>query len=519
MTPDLYYRRLCAKHPHEYGWPAFATAEGRSRVIAAMAPAFSYYATPESLVLAASWVDKLKGVPAKAKSAFVHEMKHQVEHVSHNLKLTKDSVALAFQEPRALNVLKACGYSLATAYGAFHMAHAVAQQGALHVIAHLAEHEVAHKAGHAAGHRADKIQGYLNKYPVLKKLSGPALAGVMLYGWTCAPLHKLEDWDMKNVKRALSGDFTIKEFLASPEAVALGVHVASGKVLSLSALAENVGTLATGLVATTIIHSDNPKLKKAAASIGDAYKKFKSDKTPLHDIQFSEGWRGDEKTMGLDPDSMTKNRKVPVDDGEPKSESAPAEKPKADAPKNEDTKPDATEKPAPDAKPGKTAGGKWWSRLSKGRQRAYLKEHPTSDLKVGASTGEPMQHVLAAVAHRVRVVAHDTDVNFAQALPVSEQVRVAQYMQKKLQMGTLHREHQGVLGIGLSDMPEDPKAVVKKMDWLGWSVLRDRFNVLTFGKPGVNFNLSYYKSARFLAAPQHMLPKSQVSASRIKRRA
>ena len=322
----------------------------------------------------AGWVDKLKGVPAKAKDGIKHEFKHQVHHIAENLGTTKASIITAFQEPKPMNILKACGYSFATLYGAYHMAHKVAEEGALHVIAHLAEHNAAHKVGHAAGHKLHKVQDAIKKYPVLSKLTGPALAGTMLYGYMMTEPHSLGDWNMANVKKAFTGEFGIADFLGTPEAVALGVNVATGKALSLTAIAENVSTLALGMVATAIVESENPKLKKIGESVKGFLNTMKSKRSPLHDIETSKDFTGTKETMGIDPREVThggpkkKGDSKDEDKAKPaKSEDKPIKKLK-DKPKPDEAK--DTKKPAGD--------GTWWDSMSKAAKKAYLKDHPDS---------------------------------------------------------------------------------------------------------------------------------------------
>ena len=302
----------------------------------------------------AGWFDKVKGVPEKAKEGLKHELKHQVTHIADNFGTSKSAVILAWQEPKPMNILKACGYSLATMYGAFHMAHKVAEEGALHVIAHLAEHNVGHKAGHAAGHKLQKTQELIKKYPVLRKLTGPALAGMMLYGYTLTEPHALGDWNMANVKKAFDGSFGVADFMATPEAVSLGVHVASGKVLSLRALAENVGTLCLGLCATAVMNSDHPKLKKLVGNVNTALAALTAKRSPLHDIEASKNFTGTKETMGID-----------VADVGPSSQS----------------KDGVTKKQKDVDKKKKAGGGDWWDSMSKAAKKDYLQKHPQSVFK------------------------------------------------------------------------------------------------------------------------------------------
>jgi hypothetical protein len=314
-------------------------------------------------------IDKLKDVSVKTKNVLKKELETQIHHVRDNLHTTTAQAVLAFREPKPQNILKAVGYSFGTLYSAFHMAHMAAEEGALHLITHLVEHEGLHKAAGAAGKHgmAKKIDEFVEKYPVLKKVTGPALAGMMLYGYAMTEAHNLGDWNLANVGKALTGDFDISEFLGSKEAVALTAHVVSGKALSLSALAENAGTLAIGLACTAIIHSEHPQLKKLGENIADAVNKFRAKGNGLNDLAVPEkalkkAFDGDVPDFGVASKPDDPEEKAPKKDVDDK---------KVDS---KDDKPEEKPLKAPKGK------SKWWNSLSKGQQQRYAKEHPNSQM-------------------------------------------------------------------------------------------------------------------------------------------
>lgn len=289
---------------------------------------------------------------------------------------------MAFKEPKLSNMLSATGYSFATLYGAFHMAHKVAQEGALHVIAHLAEHDALHKLGHKAGHKAKDLDKVLSRFPVLKKITGPALAGVILYGYTMTEPHKLGDWDLTSVKKALTGEYGIHDFIQSSEAVDLGAHIISGKALSLTALAENMGTLALGLACTAISHSDNPKLKKLGDKVSTVFSSFKPRKSLLGDLNVSH------ETMKDAFGGKLPKSAEDLDKGDKKTT-----KPKDTDKKDTDT--EATDKEDKESKE-KKSGGSWWDNMSDKAKRLYKKEHPNTALSSA-------DDVLSSVRQRLHV--------------------------------------------------------------------------------------------------------------------
>jgi hypothetical protein len=316
-------------------------------------------------------IKKAKDLTSKAKDAAIKEAKEVGHHIAGNVKMTKEQIELAYREPRMGNVLKACGYSFGTAFGALHLAHKVAAEGALHVIAHLGEHHILHKLGHKAGHSKSghSVDSVLKKYPVLKKLTGPALAGMILYGYTMTEPHKLGDWDMSSVKKAFNGEYGVSDFLQSSEAVALSAHVISGKALSLGALAGSVTTLGLGLACTAVIHSEHPKLKALGEGIKETFAAFKPKKSALEDLEVPQetlkaAFGGEVPAIGKQPAPEAKEPTKPNGDKETKDTTDKDPKQK-DPPKKEKD----------DTKKGEST---WWKSMSEDAQEQYLKDHPNS---------------------------------------------------------------------------------------------------------------------------------------------
>ena len=321
--------------------------------------------TLTAALVEAGFVSSIKALPnlgAKAKEGLIHELKDQVHHVADNLGTTKGAVVTAFKEPKVSNILEACGYSFATVFHAMHLGHKLAEQGALHVFAHFAEHTALHKAAHHGAHTVKAVDKFIDKYPILKKVSGPALAGLMLYGYTLTEPHKLGDWNMENIKKAFTGDFGVADFMQTPEALYLGTHVATGKAISLTAFVESASTLALGLTCTAIMQSKNPKLQKLAGKIQGVASKFKPKKSVLADLAESKEFKGQDVVKQIAQDS-------------PKNDAKPATSPSGDQKQKQK---DITDKEDTGGKSPKGGSGDWWESKSDEAKQAYLKEHPNS---------------------------------------------------------------------------------------------------------------------------------------------
>lgn len=317
-------------------------------------------------------IDKAKELSIKAKDKAKHEFMEHIDGVAKELKLTRDQVKLAFDEPKPLNILKACGYSFATLHGAFQAAHNVASHGVISALIHIAGHKTMHKIGHHIKDKAKDADAVIEKYPALKALTGPAIAGFMLYGYTTAQTSSLKDWDLANIGKALKGEISVAEFVQSSEAHALGTHIATGHGFTLASLAGSSVNLAVGLVATAIHHSDNPKMREWGNSIKEHVERL----LPTKKLAVQEA---PEKPEPAPKEKVEeKPAEVPVVDKpkekKPETKAPPKEKPKKPDPAVPPAKPHDKSKSIKKSNPG------WWDRMSDGSKEQYLKRHPESQM-------------------------------------------------------------------------------------------------------------------------------------------
>lgn len=310
-------------------------------------------------------IDKAKDLSIKAKDQAKKEITEHIDEIAKDLKVTRDKIQLAFDEPRPSNMLKACGYSLATMHGAFQAASNVADKGVMSALVHIAGHKTMHKIGHKIKDKAKDADEIIKKYPALKALTGPAIAGLMLYGYTTAPTSSLDHWDLSKVGKAFKGQVSVHDFVQSSEAHALGTHLATGHGMSLASLAMSSSNLAIGLVATSIKHSDHPKVLELGKAIKDRVAKLLPVKKLSEEIDRPKGKEGPDAV----PEVM-KEEKKPEDRAIPPSKSH--------------------EKP----KDIKTSNPSWWKRMSDSSKDQYLTKHPESTMAASGVVGEMIARTL-----------------------------------------------------------------------------------------------------------------------------
>jgi len=81
------------------------------------------------------------------------------------------------------------------------------------------------------------LDDFFDSHPVLKKLGGVAVAGLLLYVWlNMSFTPDLEySMDFKDIISALGGSFSLGDLFASPSGITMLIYLASGMLLGLSA--------------------------------------------------------------------------------------------------------------------------------------------------------------------------------------------------------------------------------------------------------------------------------------------
>lgn len=157
---------------------------------------------------------------------FFSEYKKLIADISEHLKVSKTEIVAAFKERSVFKLLKALKFSVITAVKAVKATAALLHHGLMAVVHDL------EKSG-AFQHvqkSAKAVDDLLAKYPLLKKLAGPALAGLLIWMWFNMSFSGNFDSDMAldAVIDALKGNFSIYDLFATPSGIAGLVLLAAG---------------------------------------------------------------------------------------------------------------------------------------------------------------------------------------------------------------------------------------------------------------------------------------------------
>lgn len=193
----------------------------------------------------------------------VNFVKDQMGTVGSELKLSVSEIIKAFKSKSIFEALKHFGFSIRNMYRAVHAATSIINNTLIKAFADLRKLETIRNIDE----RIKKVDEFLNKYPILKKLTGPAIAGLLVLIWLNMSFVGNFDYDMDITPwfQALSGNFSIHELFASPEGMAMIAFLATGLLsggsLSVAWAGKTVYNLSLSLIYVAISKTNINKAK------------------------------------------------------------------------------------------------------------------------------------------------------------------------------------------------------------------------------------------------------------------
>ena len=116
-----------------------------------------------------------------------------------------------------------------------------------------------------------KVDEFLDKYPILKKIGGIAVAGLLLYIWlNMSFIGDLEyDMNIGDMTAALSGTFSIAELFLSPAGLMMITLFATGGLISAPWLGASTLNLVLALIYTGYV-----KIREKSPQIQNMMRKY-----------------------------------------------------------------------------------------------------------------------------------------------------------------------------------------------------------------------------------------------------
>jgi len=172
----------------------------------------------------------------------------EFDKISHELGLSLIQISHALTEKNVFKLLKSIGFSFVKLLSSLNGLSGIVRQGLFDAFEELSKTQLwmKFKSGVAAW---DDI---LDRYPVMKKVTGVLVAGLLFFMWTQMTfIGNLDyDFDFTSIALALKGKYSLEQIFGGPEGAMLLTLFASGSLISVAWLGETVYNLILALVYT-----------------------------------------------------------------------------------------------------------------------------------------------------------------------------------------------------------------------------------------------------------------------------
>jgi len=160
------------------------------------------------------------------------ELKSSLEDISKEFKINTKTIIASFTQRDIFGVLKAFAFNLRLILRAFNELTGFIRKGLFEIFREIFRLKIFE--GIRRG--AIKVDEVINRYPLLKKVTGIVLAGLILYMWLQMTfIGDLEyDFNYETIVLALKGTFSIADLFVSPEGLMLLTLFGVGAIFGLS---------------------------------------------------------------------------------------------------------------------------------------------------------------------------------------------------------------------------------------------------------------------------------------------
>lgn len=181
---------------------------------------------------------------------WIEEAKDLFKQIADEIGASVMDLIAMFRHKDIFMLMKGVGFSLAKIMKALAKLPSLITKGLLAVMHTIIASGILDKLKSGAM----TVDALLNKYPILKMLVGPALAGLLLYMWLNMSFigDFSYDFDMGTIIDAFKGAFTLHDLFLTPEGLAMLALFAVGSFTGLSVawLGENTLNLLIALLYT-----------------------------------------------------------------------------------------------------------------------------------------------------------------------------------------------------------------------------------------------------------------------------
>lgn len=214
-----------------------------------LAPALELSYTQYTAVLASFDGQELAFSLPGPLAKFVAQLKDTVDQIVKTTGANIKDVIRALATRNVYALFKSLKFSLTLIYKGFEKLASIGPKMVLNACEklHSSKLLVMLRSGTA------KLDQVLDQFPILKRLTGLALAAFLLWVWINMTFvgNPLMDFDMTNIAAAMSGSYTLEDLLLSPAALQMFAFLATGFLgLTVTYMATNIGNVFVAILVT-----------------------------------------------------------------------------------------------------------------------------------------------------------------------------------------------------------------------------------------------------------------------------
>jgi hypothetical protein len=209
------------------------------------------------------WQD-IKHKVAGVMTKMLERVRDDLLQIGTDFQMGMGEIIDAFKSKSMFNLFKSLGWSFTKLVKAIDAFTALIRDGLLNTFKQLHKTQVVQKL--RAG--AVTLDEVLDQHPILKRLVGPAVAGLLFWIWLNMTFIGNLDYDMDftNMAKAMAGSFSLADLFASPEGLMLTTLLATGSVISAPWLGLKLYNLTLALVYTGLKHAKGKDVHHAVVS-------------------------------------------------------------------------------------------------------------------------------------------------------------------------------------------------------------------------------------------------------------
>lgn len=168
----------------------------------------------------------------KALFILFKQLRAELRKIATQFKISTQEIIAAFKSRDGFGILKGFGFNIRLMFKAIQELTKFVREGLLSVFKELSKTKAVEKLRRGF----ITIDELIHKYPKLAKITGIAIAGLLLYIWlNMTFIGDFEyDFDFSHIADALAGKFSMAELFTSPEGLMLVTLFGSGVGLGLS---------------------------------------------------------------------------------------------------------------------------------------------------------------------------------------------------------------------------------------------------------------------------------------------